>query len=353
MENKLQKKYYDELNIFRALIIVWVAIGHSVNFELNFIGFFYSYAYSFHMIAFFVLSGFLFESKIKRSRDGIKVAISNIEDRAKRLLVPYTFFTIISLILKKFLEQYAYNGLADNPLTIFTDFLLGQNNPNGGIWFLYALFLISALAILTCKINSIIMLIITFGLRILLIFVPITINPVDFIFRYSFVFFLGVVIKENYEAISKSFEKLFSKKNGTLVLSAITIIAGVISIFAVYLAARNEINDIIKIALSLYNTVLWYLIAQLINRTKTAKKFAMTVGNYGMDIYMIGYYVQIPIRVIFITILGLPYVPCALMMFVFGLLLPIPISKYIVRKVKLFRALMLGDFSKKEMKKNG
>lgn len=352
MENKLQKKYYDELNIFRALIIVWVAIGHSINFELNFIGFFYSYAYSFHMIAFFVLSGFLFESKIKRSREGIKIALSNIADRAKRLLVPYTFFSIISVILKIFLDNYAYNKLGNNPLTVFTNIISGLS-PNGGIWFLYALFLISALAILTCKVNSIIMLIITFGLRILLIFIPITINPVDLIFRYSFVFFLGVVIKENYEAISKSFERLFSKKNGTLILSAITIIAGVISIFAVYLAARNEISDIIKIALSLYNTVLWYLIAQLINRTKAAKKFAMIVGNYGMDIYMIGYYVQIPIRVVFITILGLPYVPCALMMFIFGLLLPIPISKYIVRKVKLFRALMLGDFSKKEMKKNG
>lgn len=82
--------------------------------------------------------------------------------------------------------------------------------------------------------------------------------------------------------------------------------------------------------------------------TEKIKKPANIIGNYGMDIYMIGYYVQISIRVVFGSMLGLPYLFYSICMFIFGLVLPIPISKYIVRKIKILRILVLGDFSKKK-----
>lgn len=63
---------------------------------------------------------------------------------------------------------------------------------------------------------------------------------------------------------------------------------------------------------------------------------------------MFGYYVQIAIRVVLGTMLGVPYVLYSLLMCVLGLLLPIPISKYIVRKIKLAKMLMLGEFTKKD-----
>ena len=104
------------------------------------------------------------------------------------------------------------------------------------------------------------------------------------------------------------------------------------------------------------NIVIYYLLSVVINAFVKLKKPFMTIGNYGIDIYLIGYYVMITLRVLMKSMLGLPYLVYSLSMFVFGLLLPIPISKYIVRKVRILRILALGDYKKskpEEVEKNG
>lgn len=70
----------------------------------------------------------------------------------------------------------------------------------------------------------------------------------------------------------------------------------------------------------------------------------MCIGDYGMDIYMIGYYVQIAIRVILYSMLNVNVHICSASMFIFAIIIPIPLSKYIIRKFKLTNAVMLGNF---------
>ena len=98
--------------------------------------------------------------------------------------------------------------------------------------------------------------------------------------------------------------------------------------------------------LCIFNILLWYMIALAVTQVKSLKKAFSVIGNYGMDIYMIGYYVQISIRVVCGSMLHMPYIIYSLLMCIAGLLVPIPVSKYIIRKFKITRALMLGDFSK-------
>lgn len=331
-----KKKYFDELNIFRALIIIWVVIGHSFNAQQDVLGFLHGYAYTFHMSAFFTLSGFLFTSKLKKIKS-VKDGVLAVTDRAKRLIVPYFFFTAISYILKLFFEKYANNELSSN---IIVDIFLGQNNPNGGLWFLYALFLISVLFIILNKINKYVLFAITLALKFTIIFINIEISPLIFIMNNAVFFSAGIIIKDFYEKMSNC---LKNKKTTCFAIAGIMLFA---SLGVSYIKLFVFTNEAINIAVCIFNIITWYFIAVALNNINAIKKPFMVIGDYGMDIYMIGYYVQIVIRVILGSMLGVPYLIYSILMCILGLLLPIPISKFIIRKVRIFKALMLGDFSK-------
>lgn len=337
-----KKRYFDELNIFRALIIAWVIIGHSFDADQSLLGFSHFYAYSFHMPAFFMLSGFLFSSKLKRSK-GIKDKLTQVKDRAQRLIVPYIFFTAVSYVLKIFLENYANNELNSN---VIRGFLLCEQNPNGGIWFLYALFLISVFALLICNLDNRIMFVIAIALKVGLSFCDSQIMPIYSFREFPIYFFAGVLLFDYYPAIIDKLNDFISKKKNSLLFIAGIIAMLVISVIATYYNTYINKNKILKLIVCIFNILLWYFIAVAINKTKMLKNASMVVGNYGMDIYVIGYYVQIIIRVIGKSILHLPYLAYSPLMCILGIILPIPISKYFVRKIKIARMLMLGDFSK-------
>lgn len=337
-----KKRYYDELNIFRALIIAWVVIGHSFDGNESISGFMHFYAYSFHMAAFFVLSGFLFASKLKNS-SSIKSKALLTKNRAERLLVPYIFFTAVSYVLKMFFEDYANNALSGN---IVLDTVLGINNPNGGIWFLYALFFISLFGILLSQISIYGLFALSVVLKIIFYIHPTGIAPLDYISKYSIFFFAGAVISLFYPKLADFLDDKFKQKKNKILLFLIAIILLAISFAVTYLNQYRLKSSVASIFICVLNIAVWYVAAQAVNQSKTFKKTAMVVGNYGMDIYMIGYYVQIAIRVICGSMLHMPYTVYSLLMCILGLLLPIPVSKYIVRKFKITRMLMLGDFSK-------
>lgn len=339
------KKYYDELNIFRGLIIVWVVIGHSFDAAQPILGYAHSYAYTFHMPAFFLLSGFLFTSKVNHSKS-ISQKLSVIGDRFKRLIVPYLSLTAVSYVLKFIFERYANNALPSG-WKIASSILLATDNPNGGLWFLHALFIFSVIAIIINKIPSKISFAIFAALKIVTLFIGITIPVIGTICFYGIYFFLGLVLAEYYDKLSEFFNKKLAEKKDFAVFTVITIVLLAISFILSYLYLQIDKNSVLSLLICVMNIIVWYLAAQLINKTKLAKPAVMTVGNYGMDIYMIGYYVQIAIRVVLGSMLGLPLTVYTIIMFVLGLLLPIPISKYIVRKIKPARMLILGDFSSK------
>ena len=133
---KSKKQYFNEINIMRGMAVLCVVIGHSFNptETPTILGFIKSFVYCFHMPAFFFISGFL-EGEKRRSISEKKQAIVK---KAKRLMVPYFFLTVVTAVLKLLFGAFARNPL--NYSTLAVDVLIGRNNPNGGLWFLYALF---------------------------------------------------------------------------------------------------------------------------------------------------------------------------------------------------------------------
>lgn len=66
------------------------------------------------------------------------------------------------------------------------------------------------------------------------------------------------------------------------------------------------------------------------------------LSDYTMDIYIFHRITIVAARMVLWSVLHVNYYICSIMMFVFGILLPIMVSKFIIRKVPIFRLLLLG-----------
>ena len=85
-----------------------------------------------------------------------------------------------------------------------------------------------------------------------------------------------------------------------------------------------------------------YLSVRLSGREGRVKSGVALLGNWSMDIYILSEPFNTVVKLITWNILGLPYLLRTLACFEAALLLPVPVSRCIVRKVKLFRVLLLG-----------
>ena len=84
--------------------------------------------------------------------------------------------------------------------------------------------------------------------------------------------------------------------------------------------------------------------AEIANRNTKLKELLGMCGNYSCDIYILSYYVQQFIRVIVFHMLGISYIVVFLAEILLGGSLSVLISKTIIRKNKVLKALILGEW---------
>ena len=144
-KNILSKEYFEEINIARAIALLAVVLGHSFpDIETGMTNpvaqWLVKYVYSFHMGCFFVLAGFVAGNKLKREIHKNGDFIREVIRKAKRLLVPYFFWSIVVYLLKQtVLSKYANHGFGRGE---FIKIFFGVS-PNGEMWYLWILFIIS------------------------------------------------------------------------------------------------------------------------------------------------------------------------------------------------------------------
>lgn len=331
---KNKQQYFNEINIMRGMAVLCVVIGHSFNptETPTILGFIKSFVYCFHMPAFFFISGFL-ESEKKRSFSERKQAIVK---KARRLMVPYFFLTVITVGLKLLFGAFARNPL--NYSTLAVDILIGRNNPNGGLWFLYALFIISIFGILFDTINHTILTGVMFVLYVLntVVFKQ-SGYIVGFFLNYTWIYFAGGIARKYLYDKLKSSELMMSAKG-----IVITVFASVGYAILAFVRIYEIQSWILATVVTIIGVVLLFIIAEQIEHYHYGKKLWMLLGDYGMDIYMIGYYVQQAIYVVCGQILEFNYLIYAWLMLILGLIVPIFLSKYIVRKSHMLSMLILG-----------
>lgn len=128
-----EKVRIKEIDILRGIAICLMILGHSiivypVNLEdVSWCRLLKDYIYTFHMELFFLLAGFVYH------RTEFKRYIGN---KTKRILIPYMFFGLITIVFK------AFGGNLVNGNSSVKDGTISFLFNGGNYWFLYTLFII-------------------------------------------------------------------------------------------------------------------------------------------------------------------------------------------------------------------
>lgn len=147
MQNFTQKIRYDYLDIAKGIGILMVIWGHVLYYHWS-----GQYVYTFHMPLFFFLSGMLFQ------RNKYPSFSSFFVKRARRLLIPYSIYSICTWFIWVFF-QYKTNNLPDNWLSSLFQTLWAQGSGefmphNSPLWFIPCLFAVEILYFYTSSFSD-------------------------------------------------------------------------------------------------------------------------------------------------------------------------------------------------------
>lgn len=324
------KKRYEEIDICRGLGIVLVVLGHALKQtgELEgLLNILLEVIYSFHMPLFFILSGFTAVKVLRLTK--INEKIRYMKNRAHRLLVPYFVIGLIYLPLKYYMGKFAVKPY---DFSQAWRILIGDN-PNTALWFCYILFMCSIIAALVINRNNIKLVTVS-----MLAVCCITYGfGFDLRLGKYFAFFLiGIMIRASYTDIKGKIDsgKLFLISIVVFVLANYLLYRGV-GIFNVFTALSGS-------------HIIYYVACRVSSDMETPdesggiRKAIKLAGEYSMDIYIFSEPIMTVLRLIVWNILGLNYILCIGTCFVGAIFIAIPVSMFIVRRIKLFRILFLG-----------
>lgn len=292
-------------------------MGHSIPDASTFqsisnpnFAFLHKIIYSFHMPLFFFISGFLAKQILDSSQ---KFAV--IRKKISRLLVPYFFIGICYLPLKILLSQFANKAYE---LSDFWKILIGIN-PDGELWFLYALFFVSAVAIIFGnRVNN-------FGLIVAAVLAVVDLHtffsPIKFLW-FNFFFVFGIYCRQNFP----NFIQETDSKAALVYLAAFAV--------GVYF------NLLFVSAATGITLCLW--ISWKISQTNSAAvKIFEILGLFSMDIYILSDMIKIPCRIVFWSHFHM-YTLTFWVCFTASVVGSVILSKYFIRRSKILSKLVLG-----------
>lgn len=329
------KKNIEWINQARGIGMFLVVFGHAMH-DSFIRGGGYSlipsliidFIYSFHMPLFFFISGFCSE-KILRL-DTIHDKLHYVSNRAKRLMIPYFFIGIIYIPLKVILSDEVTKQI--NFKTLCFEFLTGTN-PNFQLWTLYALFIINLIVCGIVQINKKLIFPIACVLCGFSLFFPTSFQILNKSF-YECIFFVCGIYSRKLWNLKES--DIRSKKDNLIKFATISVF------LLIGLNVIKEISQInqIKIFTAFIGILVVILVSILIEEKNN--KCLHTIGEYGMDIYIMANLVQVLCRSIFLGKLSLPGTACCVLSTLLGIVCPIIVSKLFVRKFRITRLLILG-----------
>ncbi len=334
------KNWFEEINIARGIGVLLVMLGHA--FPDTAIGIKNAWAkglfdiiYSFHIPLFIFMSGFVADKVLKIFK--LRETQIYIISRAKRLLIPYFFLTICYLPMKLVMSKFA-NVPYD--LKSIWEVLFGES-PDYALWTLYTLFLLSVFSALFVNEKNIKYWVIVF----LVIYIVYTLcNIVNvpvglgMFFERGVWYFLGLLVRIHYRKIKEYYEN--RKKLIVLLPSVIFIVANIIK--GIFDFPYKNLLIIFTASTGIILILSISCFVGSCSETNICKKIFSELGKYSMDIYVLSTFIQPVVRMVFWSMMRMNYVLCVIVSVVLGAIVSIAISKYIIRKVPIFRKLMLG-----------
>ena len=333
-----KKNRYTEIDLARGIGIFLVVLGHSIKqtgVSAGWIKILTYIIYSFHMPLFFCLSGFVSAKILTMNR---RERGSYIISRARRLLIPYFTIGLIYIPIKLKMSDVAVKPFTTGDIW---KILIGQN-PDVSLWFLYILFLIeliSALVVNTYNFRSI-----WYGS----FFLSVAIYWANLDLRtpkYLFFFLMGIWVRLKFEDCRKAgYEDAMDGQDLLAFLALVTDIIAIIFLYRTTITVTMMLTSLCGIYL-----VLWIssrLVYNIDGEEKEPGKLArifLLLGLFSMDIYILHEPVMTVVKLVLWNRLGLNYILCTFVIFICALCIPIPVSKWIIRKIRPLRFLLLGE----------
>lgn len=327
------------LHIIRALAITLVVLGHSFAPHTDAAVFRHTknVIYMFHMPLFFFISGFF----------GIRYFIverstyfPTIVRQFKRLIVVYLFCSVLIVPMKLLLNRFAIRpmDIASVPEDVF---IFPMKHPMVILWFLYVLFAIQMLFLtvnLLLKINYRKWLPVAAVMAFLLALhfssrhLP-NHFATNFIAEYAVFFYAGFMASQSPEPISDLLTRHMR-----------TVLAAGIALFAVcyYFRAQPGASILCTIA---GITITWTLAVLINERTQHLKTHLHPIGDHGYAIYVYSYFFQVPVRIAVASLPGCPGAVGYAMMFLLGMIGPVLLATYVLKRNFLLRRIALGDWT--------
>lgn len=319
-----------EMNILRGFAIFGVVLFHCRIMDPELWQFFHGVYYfvgDWILAVFMVIAGF-FAAKIwdiKTTRQYLDF----VKDKVRRLAIPYLVLSSVAIPIKLALGSYSFRPLELN--TLLRDvFIYPNHHPISLFWFIYVLFL---LFLVTPLLNRISLNKATFA-ALVLTFLPIhtELFLISEIIYFLFPFLLGMVLNKNYDKFTALENKPLLAVVGFLIL-LLPSGSGSVVVPARLFNLGIEIGGI-----------MWALnTAYLLRNSRYLGKLFENMGIYNYDIYLLSWFFQTAVRIVFYQMLKWDVNLVASMMALTGAAGPMLISKYCLRKFDLTNRFILGN----------
>lgn len=329
MEKNENKKYFASIDVARSIGIFLVVLGHAFpdaslhsGIQNNVWRVVFNIIYSFHMPLFIFLSGFVSE---KYSTD-VQDCCDRTLKKFKRLMVPYFCWGILYIPFRIILAQYAS---AEFSITRIWRIFIGEN-PYSGLWFLYALFAISLIHIWLIRSDKGLRLVFPISIVMLILgkYVDI-IEPINWIFLYLFYYLLGVYFHKYYTKICD----IAKKKSYIFTLGCIYIV-----LFFLNYQYKTCVSGLFSIVIAFLGILVIFGVSEFLSRNL----FLSQLGKYGMDIFIMSGPILVFLRIVLYKLVGVGYTPYVVIATIIAYVTPILVSKFIIRKNRILRRLLLG-----------
>jgi len=350
------KGFNEPLHLMRGILIALVVAGHTASYQdtdATWPHAMHLAIYSFHMHAFFFLSGYLGRKFFLAERGQVgSIALYQF----KRLGVVYLFYSAIGIAMKMCVPSDLLHRPVQVQDVVVDVLLYPQLNPLLPLWFLYVLLLIEMVFLLVRGFLRVNFTKTPVAAVVLALLVATNQacrgTPLDVIFgwslagRYAVYFFLGFWVGRHGAAIE-----------GWLRKHRVAILAAGVMYFAWLMVYQPTLKRApVALACALAGTgFCWTLAIHLSLRASVAKSFFRLLADYTYEIYTNSGVVQAATRIAMQKGLPrlLPDAPTLIsptlltVSIVLGLLVPILLTRYIYRKNVWLRRLAMGDWKQK------
>ena len=293
----MAKKRIVEVDILRGIAAILMILGHSfiqypVNIEqIPWCFYLRHFIYTFHMELFFVLAGVVYHCTDYKAF---------IQKKIKRILIPYAFFGVVTLLLK------AFGGSAINGNETVKEGLIKFVFHGGNYWFLYVLFIVFAIYPFLEKLcQNRIEYEIAFGIGILIIR---EITNVTWVLNIS-----GVLHYLPFFILGRAVAKLFIAKQIKDDMSSRMRIIIVLSSCCLYLAIdsfeliRNtEVGMILSfIRATCVMSILYFIVHSICRKccNGAIDRLVTDCGKYSLQLYLFNAFLLTALRIIICNML--------------------------------------------------